>query len=199
MPRSNLRHSARRLGQAASIGTLSASKPLRNHTQSPVAQVVGMGIIMAARLSGGVGLYGLILCGIAAVALAAATLAVGRVAGKGNLLMIVSLQMFLGALVLIVVAMATETLRVTMSWQLVLAFSYTTLMPGLLATWIWFKLVERIGPVRAATFHFLNPFFGVAIAALFLHEKLGGGDILGVAIIAGGILAVQLSKQPKQT
>ena len=65
----------------------------------------------------------------------------------------------------------------------------------MLATWIWFKLVGRIGAVKAATFHFLNPFFGVAIAAMVLHERLGPLDLLGVAVIAGGILAVQLSKQ----
>jgi drug/metabolite transporter (DMT)-like permease len=52
--------------------------------------------------------------------------------------------------------------------------------------------------VKAATFHFLNPFFGVAIAAMFLSEKLGPLDLVGVIIITGGILAVQLSKQKPQ-
>jgi drug/metabolite transporter (DMT)-like permease len=59
-------------------------------------------------------------------------------------------------------------------------------------------LVDRIGTVKAATFHFLNPFFGVAIAAMFLSEKLGPLDLVGVIIITGGILAVQLSKQKPQ-
>ena len=82
-----------------------------------------------------------------------------------------------------------------MTWELGVAFIYTTLAPGLLATWIWFSLVGRIGAVRAATFHFLNPFFGVAIAAALLGERLGMIDIIGVTIITLGILAVQLSKQ----
>ena len=56
---------------------------------------------------------------------------------------------------------------------LVLAFAYTTLVPGLAATVVWFWLVNRIGATRAATFHFLNPFFGVAVAAAFLGETLG--------------------------
>ena len=38
---------------------------------------------------------------------------------------------------------------------------------------------------------------GIAIAAVLLGEKLGPLDILGVAIIAGGILAVQIAKQPR--
>ena len=71
-------------------------------------------------------------------------------------------------------------------------------MPGLLGTWVWFRLVGRIGAVRAATFHFLNPFFGVAIAALLLGETLTLWDVLGVAIIAAGILAVQISRAGPQ-
>ncbi|MGB2215017.1 MAG: EamA family transporter, partial [Paracoccaceae bacterium] len=51
------------------------------------------------------------------------------------------------------------------------------------------------GAVKAATFHFLNPFFGVLIAAALLGEKIGLLDYVGVVIIALGILAVQLSKQ----
>jgi probable blue pigment (indigoidine) exporter len=54
--------------------------------------------------------------------------------------------------------------------------------------------VERIGATRAATFHFLNPFFGVAIAATLLGEALGLLDLVGVTIITLGILAVQLSR-----
>jgi len=70
-------------------------------------------------------------------------------------------------------------------------------VPGLAATVIWFVLVSRIGAVRAATFHFLNPFFGVALAAVLLGEQIGLIDVLGVAIIAAGIFAVQVSKQTK--
>ena len=65
---------------------------------------------------------------------------------------------------------------------------------GILATILWFWLVHRIGATRAATFHFLNPFLGVAVAAAFLGEAIGILDIFGVAVITLGILAVQLSK-----
>jgi drug/metabolite transporter (DMT)-like permease len=69
------------------------------------------------------------------------------------------------------------------------------LVPGLAATLVCFLLVGRICEVKASTFHFINPFLGVAIAAALLGETIGILDVLGVAIIAGGILAVQLSKQ----
>ena len=55
-------------------------------------------------------------------------------------------------------------------------------------------LVDRIGAVRASTFHFLNPFFGILIAATILGEPITFMDIIGVIIIAIGILAVQLAR-----
>jgi drug/metabolite transporter (DMT)-like permease len=161
-----------------------------------LAGVVGVVVIMASRLGGGGLGEGLLLCVLGVLALAFATITVRSASSGGNLLMIVGLQMFVGAAILGCVAALTEAPVVNLTPRLVLAFSYTTLVPGLIATWVWFKLVNRIGAVRAATFHFLNPFFGVLVAAVLLHEKVGPSDVLGVAIIAAGILAVQLSRAP---
>jgi drug/metabolite transporter (DMT)-like permease len=162
-----------------------------------VAGVIGVTIIMGARLNGGVDLYGLGLCVVGVVALTFATLAVRGATSGGNFLMVVGLQMLVGSLVLGVVAVPLETFDVDWSWTLVAAFAYTTLVPGLAATLAWFWLVNRIGAVKAATFHFLNPFLGVAIAALILSETLSVQDLVGVAVIMLGILAVQLSRQKR--
>ena len=160
-----------------------------------VAGFAGVALIMGSRLTGGVDLYGLVLCVLGVLALTLATLSVRGATSGGNVLMIVGLQMLIGSAVLAPVALATETLAVDWNWALLAAFVYTTLVPGLAATVVWFMLVNRIGATRAATFHFLNPFFGVAIAAALLGETLGPADLAGVAIIAAGILAVQLSRQ----
>ena len=159
------------------------------------AGIIGVALIMGTRLSGGVDITGVILCFIAAAALTAATLSVRTASSGGNLMMIVGLQMFVGSGALFVAALFLESPAFTPSLRLGAAFTYTVLVPGLLATWIWFTLVGRIGAVKAATFHFLNPFFGVAIAWLLLGEALSVVDFIGVAIITVGILAVQLSKQ----
>ena len=160
-----------------------------------VAGFAGVTLIMGSRLTGGVDLFGVILCVAGVLALTLATLSVRGATSGGNVLMIVGLQMLIGSAVLAPVALATETLTVDWNWTLVLAFAYTTLVPGLAATVVWFMLVNRIGATRAATFHFLNPFFGVAIAAMLLGETPGSADLAGVAIIAAGILAVQISRQ----
>lgn len=158
--------------------------------------VVGVAIIMGARLQGGSDLTGIVMCFVAALALAVATLTVRGASSGGNVMMIVGLQMLVGAVTLGLIAPWFETWDVTYTPRLVVAFLYTVIVPGLVATWVWFMLVGRIGAVRAATFHFLTPFFGVATAALFLGEDLGAGDVIGVAVIMAGILAVQLSKAP---
>ena len=158
--------------------------------------VVGVAIIMGARLQGGSDPTGIAMCFAAALALAVATLTVRGASSGGNVMMIVGLQMLVGAVTLGVIAPFFESWDITLTPRLIGAFVYTVVVPGIGATWVWFLLVSRIGAVRAATFHFLTPFFGVSLAALLLGENLGAGDVIGVAIIMVGILAVQLSKAP---
>ena len=160
-----------------------------------VAGTCGVGLIMGVRLSGGADPYGIMLCVIGVLALTAATLALRAASSGGNFVAVLGLQMLIGGAGLAGPGLAFETWDVTWSPRLIAAFTYTTLVPGLLATFIWFLLVDRIGAVKAATFHFLNPFFGVAIAALLLGETLGWLDFLGVLVIMAGILAVQISRQ----
>ena len=158
----------------------------------------GVALIMGARMQAGADFYGIALCFIAVASLTVATLMVRGASSGGNLLMIVGLQMLVGAGFLVIPGLMFDQPVVTWSVKLVLAFSYTVLMPGLVATFIWFWLVQRIGAVKAATFHFLNPFFGVMIAAVLLGETLRVWDIVGVVVIMFGILAVQMARQTSQ-
>ena len=158
----------------------------------------GVALIMGARMQAGADFYGIALCFIAVASLSVATLMVRGASSGGNLLMIVGLQMLVGSAFLVIPGLIFDQPVVNWSVELVLAFSYTVLMPGLVATFIWFWLVQRIGAVKAATFHFLNPFFGVMIAAVLLGETLRIWDIVGVAVIMFGILAVQMARQTLQ-
>ena len=164
-----------------------------------IAGVVGVALIMGVRLQHGLSIPGLILCLLAVVALTVATLAARGAGGSRNMMMIVGMQMAVGAVALILPAAAMEWGRgVEWSPQLVLAFIYTVLAPGIGATWLWFLLVNRIGAVRAATFHFLSPIFGVAIAAALLGERFGASDVIGALIVAAGILMVQMARIPPE-
>lgn len=159
-----------------------------------VAGLAGVCVIMGGRLEGGVPLGPVLMCLSAVLALAFAALAVKGASGAGNLLMVVGLQMLVGAAGLGLLAGAFEPWSLTVTSRLIWAFVWTVLVASLLATWVWFALVGRIGAVRASTYHFLNPFFGVVIAAIFLGEPISRWDVIGVLIVAAGILAVQISK-----
>lgn len=164
-----------------------------------IAGVAGVALIMGTRISAGVDLYGVGLCVIGVLALTVATLALRGATSGGNFMMVVGLQMLIGSAILFVAAPLSEEIFVNPTLRLGLAFAYTTLVPGLMATMIWVMLLNRIGAIRAATFHFLNPVFGVAVAAALLGERLGLLDIIGVGVVTLGILAVQLSRQTKPT
>lgn len=155
----------------------------------------GVALIMLSRLGGGADPLGVALCLVAALALATATLTLRNAVSGGNLMVVVGYQMGVGAAVLWGVALLAEPWVLHPSPRWMLAMAYQILMPGIFATALWFALVRRIGALKAATFHFLNPFFGVAIAALLLGEGIRLTDIIGVAVIMAGILAVQLSRQ----
>ncbi|MRX50944.1 EamA family transporter [Paracoccus sp. S-4012] len=162
--------------------------------------VIGLGgvaLVMGARLEDGLHLGGVLILLFGVLALTVATLAARGAGGGDNVVMVVGLQMLVGAAALVPPALLLEWGQPAVcSPPVVAGFVFSVLFPGLLATWIWLLLVRRIGAVRAATFHFLSPVFGVAIAALLLGERFGVVDIIGAAIVAAGILMVQLSRMP---
>jgi drug/metabolite transporter (DMT)-like permease len=164
-------------------------------TAGLAAGVAGVALIMGPRLTVGIDFTGIVLCFIAASALAVATLLVRTAVSGGNLWMIVGFQMLIGSVILLPFATIAETPIVHWSPEFLAAFAYTVLIPGVAGTWLWFILVGRIGATRAATFHFLNPFFGVTVAAAILSETIGMLDIIGIIVIMLGILAVQLTRK----
>lgn len=154
----------------------------------------GVILIMAGRIENGVSGWGLGYCVLGAIALTAATLLVRGADLGSDLLMIVGLQMIAGSVTLAPVAFIVERVAdINWTWSLVLAFTFTTFVPGIVATLIWFRLVRRIGATNAATYHFLNPAFGVVVASLLLGETFGLIDMIGVILISVSILTVQLA------
>lgn len=155
----------------------------------------GVVAIMAERLGGDLDATGLVLCLVGVSALAVATLVVRHADLGAGLFMVVGIQMLVGCAALAPIGLALESFdAVRPTWSLAGAFAYTTLVPGVIATWLWFVLIRRIGAPRASAFHFLNPAFGVAVAWALLAESVGLVDVAGVAVVAFGILLVQISR-----
>jgi len=154
----------------------------------------GVLVIMTGRLGHGLDWGGVAACITGVTALAVATLTLRNAAASGNLWVVVGLQMLVGAAALFPASLLLETWVVSVDVRFLVALAYSSIVSGVIATMIWFILVRRIGATRAATFHFLNPFLGVLIAAIVLGERVTARDLVGVAIIMAGILAVQLAR-----
>ena len=179
----------------AALGFAQGERLSRRGFVGLMAGFAGVALIMAGRITQGADVTGVVLCVIAATALAFATRQVKAVSAGGNLLMVVGLQMLVGSALLAGAAMMFETPRFDVTPQLMVTLTYQIFIPGLTATLVWFALVGRVGAIRASTFHFLNPFFGVVIAALLLGERITVTDVIGVVIAMAGILAVQMARQ----
>jgi len=158
---------------------------------------IGVLIIMNTRIQNINDLGAIILCVLGAISLAIATLSVKNATSGGNLWIIVGYQMIIGSIALLPFALLLEEINIAWSFKLIIAFFYTTLIPGLLATWVWFVLVSKVGAVKGATYHFLNPFFGVLIAYIILKESIGLSDYIGVIVVSVGIIIVQISRNVK--
>ena len=160
-----------------------------------LAGFAGVALVMGSRLSAGVDPFGLALCIAGVGALTVATLSATGATSGGNVLTVVGYQMLAAVPALALAALLLDTGGLDPAPRLWVAFVYTVIVPGLLATWVWLLLVRRVGTTRAAVFHFLTPPLGVGIAWALLGERLGPLDLLGVAVVAGGILMVQLSRR----
>ena len=174
--------------------TVLGEKPSFIGTLGLVVGISGVMIIMIDKTGDQTKLLGVLLCSVALLALAGATLLLGiYFRSNKNVLMIVGLQMFVGCIILLPCTIILEKWLINWSMIFIISFVYQILMPGVLGTLIWFLLVRRIGATKATAFHFLNPFFGVLIAAAILVEPLSLKDVIAVVIIMIGILVVQLS------
>ena len=72
-----------------------------------------------------------------------------------------------------------------------LAMAYLTFAVSLGAMSIWFFMLRAGDATRASSYFFLNPIFGLLLAALLLGEPLHGLDLVGTAGVAAGIYLVQ--------
>ncbi len=160
--------------------------------------LLGLILIVYPTLQNSFNIVGILFCLIGVLALAIATIVVRNATNK-NMIMMIGIQMMVGSFTLLPLSIAFEVWEINLTLRLITSFLYTTIFPGLIATLIWFKLIYFIGPIKAAAFHFLNPFFGVLIANIVLSESLFWQQTIGVLLITMAILSLQLSNIKKST
>jgi O-acetylserine/cysteine efflux transporter len=96
---------------------------------------------------------------------------------------------FLAVLTLTVEGPAADLAAVrAMTWSSVAALVYVAGLSTLAGWAAWGALIRRYGASTVAPFSMLVPFFGIASGAVFLGEAVHSTDVVGAALVIGGVL-----------
>ena len=153
----------------------------------------GVVAIMVVRLGTGTAEpldVGIAFCGV--LASVASTILYKRWCGGLDARAVNAVQLCAAGIVLVPLALAFEGRpHAVWTWQFVASFWYVVLVMSLGASLLWFWLLTHGEASRVSAYYFLTPAFGLALAAVLLHERVGVRDIGGLAAIALGIALVQ--------
>ena len=76
-------------------------------------------------------------------------------------------------------------------WEVWALLLFATLGPLVLTTVMWFRVIHRIGASRATLVANLQPFVAAIVALVLLSESMTLLQVVGGALIAGGILTAR--------
>lgn len=156
--------------------------------------LVGVALVLAAR-NGGLSVDGLSWAGVAFALVALVGITAGTLYqkrfGQGMDLRTGSLVQYVGALlVLLPVAMTTETMRVDWTLDFVLALLWLVLVLSLGAITLLMMLIRSGEAARVASLFYLVPPVTAALAWLLFDETLSPIGLAGMALAALGVALV---------
>lgn len=132
----------------------------------------------------------LAFCGV--MASVASTIVFKRFCAGLDLRAVTGLQLSAASIVLVPAAALLEGVpHANWSPQLIASFAYCVAVMSVGASLLWFWLLTHGEASRVSAYYFLTPVFGLALAALLLHEPVGVRDLGGLIAIAAGISLVQ--------
>jgi drug/metabolite transporter (DMT)-like permease len=160
------------------------------HWLALAVSLVGVALVVV----GGSGLAGFSLRGDllavgAALTWAGYTVMLRPLLGRYSAARISALVILVGAVIMApitVVQVANQdfdSLR-RLDWA---AWLYSTIGPLLVTNWLYFRALHRVGAARATLYMYLQPFLGAVFAAWLLGEKLVAVQLVGGAVIVGGV------------
>jgi len=158
-----------------------------------------LGIILISVNFGGndlaISAHGVIYILIGAVGVALGNVTLKWLAGRGDILVLMGLQLLVGSVPLFILNQLLEKSQV-ITWSI--SFITSLLILSIFGTAtvavLWFALLERVELSRINVFTFLTPVFGLIVGNLYFNEKLENIDIIGIILC---ILSIYLvSYQP---
>ena len=154
----------------------------------------GVAYVMTARL-GAVGKadtpLGFVLAVAGVVCLVGATALYKRRPPPEHPLIVNTVQLGAAGLALLPLALLFEhPERTHLDAPLAWSFLYLVFVISILASLLWFWLLERGEASVVSAYYFLTPIFGLILAAVLLGEPISARDIIGLAAVATGIALI---------
>jgi drug/metabolite transporter (DMT)-like permease len=105
--------------------------------------------------------------------------------------MTAALQMLIAGIVLTSLGLALgESARWSWNAEAMMAMLYLAVFGSCIAYSAYFWLVHQVPPARLGTYAYVNPAVAVVLGWWILDERLNRSQILGTAIILGGVVLV---------
>ena len=105
-------------------------------------------------------------------------------------------QLLLGGLMLAPLALlAGPPLPASLATSELLGYGYLTFVGALVAYLLWFRGLSRLSPVAVSSLGLLSPATAVVLGWALLGQKLGGTAMIGLAVVLGSVLTLQLKLQ----
>jgi drug/metabolite transporter (DMT)-like permease len=102
----------------------------------------------------------------------------------------------LGILPLYIYEIVMTSRSMPINWISISSVLYVAIFPSVLSYLFWNHGTQRIGANRAGQFAHVVPISGILIAVLLLGEKLHLYHLLGIALVAFGIVLANYRLKP---
>lgn len=173
--------------------------PKRNEVIGITAATVGLAVLsLNADFSVG---PGDVVVLISAVSFAVSILLISRFAGKHDPIVLSTVQIAVTGVMGLALGLATEPVPAaeTFSGPVILLVLYAIFFGSAVNTTVQNIAQSQISPTAAALILVLEPVFSGIFAFLILHEPLGVKELLGSALIIGGMLVTLLCQPSRKT
>lgn len=133
-----------------------------------------------------------------AVSMAAGTYLARRWQTGMPVLALTGWQLLIAGLMLLPLAWSVDAPLPALGMGQVLGYAYLSLAGALLAYALWFRGIARLSPVAVSSLGLLSPLTAVLLGWLLLDQAVGGLSLLGLLVVLGSVLAMQLAMNARR-
>ncbi|WP_349740619.1 EamA family transporter [Roseateles cavernae] len=133
-----------------------------------------------------------------AISMAAGTYLARRWQTGMPVLALTGWQLLIAGLMLLPLAWSVDAPLPALGTGQVLGYAYLSLAGALLAYALWFRGIARLSPVAVSSLGLLSPLTAVLLGWLLLDQAMGGLSLLGLLVVLGSVLAMQLAMNARR-